>query len=89
MSKHSPPWHWEGPRRLVDANDQPIIDGADDEWWMRDDHAGRLIAAAPVLLEALSDLLGWDNCECSHPACKRGEAATEARALIRRIEGEP
>jgi len=53
--------------------------GAND-WTARVDHALR--AENGRLREALSDLLGWDNCECGHPACKRGAAAARARKLL-------
>ena len=89
---HTPgPWRWKleefGSYRLIAKDGTKVADdgSADGEYggWMNDPNEpnARLIAAAPDLLEALVDLLGWQTL-APHDVVDR------ARAAIAKARGE-
>lgn len=89
---HTPgPWTWKiegfaGYKLIAEDGTKVADDGsADGEYggWMNDPNEpnARLIAAAPELLEALVDLLGWQTL-APH------SVVVEARAAIAKARGE-
>lgn len=91
MNNISGPWRWEiadgNDFRLVNTNEETILDGWDDAGVHVSKDAKPLIAAAPDMLEAVRELLA------THPghsiASARADNAIKiARAAIAKAEGE-
>jgi hypothetical protein len=49
---------------------------------------GRLIAAAPDLLDALEEYYAQHRCGCGHPACNDCERDRVAEAALGKARGE-
>jgi hypothetical protein len=89
MSTHSPgPWVFdESDHSIYCGDDWPCVASFSDAD-LPSPANGRLMAAAPELLEALELMLSQYGCSCGQRGCNRCEYSQIAREAIQKARGE-